>query len=77
MRSIRWCQLHHHDVPESRCADLVVLGDLEEIKAFLTRYPNVINKSDEYGQTPQHWIMTEERPAVPDFMITSGAEIHA
>ncbi len=52
-------------------------GDLIKVKALLEKEPELINKKDNKGWSPLHHTSFHGHNEVVEFLISSGAEIHA
>ncbi len=56
---------------------LVLFGELAEIAAAIEQDPDLVRAADEHGFTALHILMTEERPAVAELLLRSGADVHS
>ena len=57
--------------------DLVLFGELEQLRQCLSVDPALAQAVDGYGFTALHVLMTEERPDVADLLIKLGADVRA
>jgi ankyrin repeat protein len=54
-----------------------VFGFQDQVKALLQRVPTLVRAADKYGFTALHGVVGEDRPAMAEFLIQNGADVHA
>jgi ankyrin repeat protein len=57
--------------------DAAVFGFQDQVKALLQKDPNLVRAADKLGFTALHGVVGEDQPAMAEFLIRNGADVHA
>ena len=57
--------------------DAALFADIEALKEFLSKEPNIVNEADQYGFTALHEAVGEDSLEVVKLLISAGANVDA